>query len=172
VPKFDLKQSPALKKHLDTRMRKAELAAVQGAALQVIEDIQTRLIPGARPPPVDRGVYRAGWRMRPKKWGAEIANAVPHAGFIEDGVRGAHVKPGRKMIDALAAWAKRKGIVKGKGKGVAVAARGMAFAIAQSMRKKGIFNRGKGFGILRRALLPVQKYIQRELKAEIAKAFR
>lgn len=172
MPKFDLKQASALKKHLDTRMQKAQLAAVQGAALQVVEDIQTRLIPGAKPPPVDRGVYRAGWRMRPKKWGAEVANAVPHAGFIEHGVRGSNVKPGRKMIGALTAWVKRKGIAKGKGKGAAAAARGMAFAIANSMRKKGIFNRGKGFSILARALLPVQRYIQRELKREMDKAFR
>lgn len=161
-----------MKKHLDTRMQRAQLAAVQAAALQVVEDIQTRLIPGAKPPPVDRGVYRAGWRMRPKKWGAEVANAVPHAGFVEHGVRGSNVKPGRKMIDALAAWAKRKGLVKGKGKGAVMAARSVAFAIARSMRRRGIFNRGKGFGILRRALLPVQKYVQRELKREMDKAFR
>jgi hypothetical protein len=107
--------------------------------------------------------------MRPKKWGAEVANAVPHGLFIEHGVRAKNVKPGRKMIDALAAWVKRKGIVAGRGRNVAAQARGVAFAIAQSMRRKGIFNRGKGFGILKRALLPVQKYIQRELKREMAK---
>lgn len=167
--KFDLKQSKPLKTFLDTRMKKAQLEAVHAAGLQVVEDIQTRLIPGAKPPPVDRGVYRAGWRMRPKKWGAEVANATPQAIFIEDGVRARNVKPGRKMIDALAAWVRRKGIVAGKGKNAKAQARGVAFAIAKSMRKKGIFNRGKGFGILRRALLPVQSYIQRELKRAMAK---
>lgn len=167
--KFDIKQASALKKFLDTKTEKAMLEAVQAAGLRVVEDIQTTLIPGAKPPPVDRGRYRAGWRMRPKKWGAEIANTVPHAVFIEDGVRAKNVKPGRKMIDALTAWVKRKGIVSGRGKGAALEARGVAFAIARSMKKKGIFNRGKGFGILRRALLPVQGYIQRELKRAMAK---
>jgi hypothetical protein len=170
--KFDIKQGPALKKFLDVGMKKAATGAVQAAALQIIEDIQTTLIPAAQPPPVDRGVYRAGWRMRPKSWGAEVLNTVPHAIFVEHGVRASNVKPGRKMIDALTAWVKRKGIVAKKGKGSAAAARGMAFAIAKSMKKKGIFNRGKGFGILRRALLPVQGYIQRELKRALGKAFR
>lgn len=170
--RFDLKDADKLRKHLGDRFEKAALAAVQGAALLVVEDIVTNIIPNESPPPVDRGIYRAGWRAQPTKEGANIVNNTPHAVFVEHGVRAANVKPGRKMIDELAKWAKRKGMVKGKGKGVADKARSIAFAIARNMQKRGIFNRGgEGLRILEKAMRDIDKHMSREIGAAIKKAF-
>lgn len=146
-PKFKLKDADEVKRYLERSLEKAATGAVQAAAMHVVEDIQTKIIPEEPRPPVDRGVYRAGWRAQPTQEGAMIVNAVPHAIFIEHGVRAENVKPGKAMITALSAWAQRKGIA-GKGKSRQKQANSIAWAIAHSMRRKGIFNRegAKGGG--------------------------
>lgn len=123
--------------------------------------------------PRDRGVYRAGWKCDREDYGAVVYNDAYHALFIEGGVRAQNVKVGRKLIDALAEWAKRKGIgtrqvgtkrtskaTVGKGKGRLKlesttvvwrrvkpsdeVLRGIAFAIAKNFQKRGIFKPDQG----------------------------
>lgn len=172
MKRFQLNQGDKLQDFLSDSMEKAALNAVHAAALRVVSDIQTRIIPAESPQPVDRRVYRGAWRVNRIAKGAEIVNNSPHSVFIEYGVRPENVKPGRKMIDALAAWVKRKGIAK-----VGGTERNIAFAIAQSMRKKGIFNRRGtgdegGLRILEQGLKEIDRYIPRELGKAIKKAFR
>jgi hypothetical protein len=129
--------------------------------------------------PFDRGVYRAGWRAKPDRDGAIVENLAPHAPFIEFGVRGENVRISRAMIEKLAQWVRRKGIggtvtksAKGKGfkKPSTVVATKIAWAIAISMKKKGIFNKGKGLKILDKALkMHAAQFISEEVEKELAK---
>lgn len=99
--------------------------------------------------PVDRGRARAGWRAEATENGADVFNLETSMLFINDGVRAENVRPGRAMIDALAEWAKRKGlgvetVVTKRGtmkkvKPAGSAYRAMAWAIAGAMKKRGIF---------------------------------
>jgi hypothetical protein len=146
---------------------------------------------------LDRGIARAGWRAEEISDGAVVFNKVLQAGLMELGVRPDHVKIGRKMIDALTEWAKRKGLgaeyasvrkkVQGSGAGKSAtyqtvqrrikpsdeALRGIAFAIANSMKKRGIFK--PEFGGLRtlerttKSLGP--SYVRQEVVREIRKVF-
>lgn len=118
-------------------------AGAHGLRVLVIEILPSRI-----PQPVDRGVFRAGWKLRVGPDYVEIYNDEAHAIFIEEGVRGSNVKPGRAMLEALASWALRKGLASD-----AKEATSIAWAIARSMQKKGIFvGRGpykEGLGLLK-----------------------
>jgi hypothetical protein len=197
---FDLSTpggADAWKKHMDKVIREAAIRGLRAAALRLVNHIVVSVIPAEPRVPVDRGIYRAGWKMRPIEGGAEVYNNTPHASFIEDGVRAANVKVGRLMLDAITAWVKRKGIDKGPGpkliKGLTAAvknqrigatvtktakgsmlnptsdsrARSIAWAIAMNMKKKGIFNDGKGLGILRKASKVRNQYVREEIAREI-----
>ena len=150
-------------------IRKAVGLGLFAAAVRGVSVIQNQIIPSRNPQPVDRGIYRAGWRARPLKRGGqvvggEIYNTDPNAGNIELGVRAGNVKIGRAMIDALTEWAMRKGMAnryvqtastvklnRKTGRYAETAAkvkyvkkdagyaRGIAWAIAQSMKRRGIF---------------------------------
>jgi len=175
--RFESNEAGQIQIHITKGFEKAAHTAIHAAALHIVQDIQVRLIPAQKPPPVDRGIYRAAWRVRSTKRGADIINASVQAPLIEGGVRAANVKPGRVMIDALAKWAKRKGLVGGKGKRATDAARGVAFAIAHSMRKKGIFNRGSaggkgGLRILEQGLQGLEGYLKKELQRALGKSFK
>lgn len=50
-------------------------------------------------------------------------------------------------------------------------ARSIAWAIAKSMQKKGIFNEGKGLGILKIATKSIPKFIEQEVLREIRREF-
>ncbi len=145
--------------------------ALFAAAARLVSHIQTEVIPREMPQPVDRGLYRAGWRFKRLKDGAEVYNVTPQGPLIEDGVRAKNVKRGRKMINALVAWVRRKGIVKGRGKNAMAEARSVAFAIAARMKRTGIFNRGgkKGLRILKKALERAPEFVQEEFKREVEK---
>jgi len=145
---------------LQEKWRKAAVLGLQSAAARGVQDIVTRIIPSRTPQPVDRGVYRSGWRFYTAPDGAVIECFEPHAILIEDGVRAGNVKIGKKMIDALAEWVQRKGIVSGD------EARGVAWAIAKSMQRRGIFNKGKGMGILAEL---VDKYLPNYVEEEVAR---
>lgn len=157
-------------------MRRAMIRTAQ----RMLQDINTQLIPGEPHPPVDRGIYRAGWRVEEVAGVVYLVNTVKHALFIEKGVRAANVKIGRKMIDALADWAKRKGIAnaqaaktkKSSASFLSVSAnpyRKAAWAIAKSMAKKGIFNSSsrEGMRIGERAVLKFRDYFPREFNAAL-----
>jgi hypothetical protein len=160
-----LKQAAQKTDDLKEKWRKAAVLGLQSAAARGVQDIITRIIPSRTPQPVDRGIYRSGWRFYPSPDGAVIECFEPHAILIEDGVRAGNVKIGRAMINALAEWVKRKGIVS------ADEAEGVAWAIAKKMQERGIFGRGKGLGILRELVdkyLP--GYVDEEVAREVEKA--
>lgn len=142
---IDLKDAARFFQVKTEQARKAAKRGLLSAALRSVQVIVSEIIPSRVPQPVDRGAFLAGWRAVETPDGAEIFNSAYHAPFIEEGVRGSNVKPGRAMIQALAAWAQRKGMAKDP-----VEARSMAFAMSKTMQRLGIFNRGsKGLGILR-----------------------
>lgn len=170
---FDASQHEEVRKWLDRGFEKAAERAMVAAAAKLVSTIQNEIIPKEDPQPVDRGLYRAGWRFKKIPKGAEVFNAVPHAPIVEYGARAANVKVGRAMINALTAWVLRKGIVSGKGKAAKNEARQVAFAIANSMRKKGIFNRNgkEGLRILEKALERLGDFLSEEFPAEIRREF-
>ena len=160
-------------KHFETLGEKLHDAAVRGlqsAALRGQQEILTRIIPSRSPQPVDRGIYRAGWRVILTPLGAILENAEPVAVFIEYGVRGSNVKLGRAMIDALAEWVTRKGIAS------SAEALSAAWGIAKNMQRRGIFNyyggasNVGGMRILGELLLRLPQIAQEEVLREIGKA--
>jgi hypothetical protein len=108
-----------------------------------VQVVVTQIIPSRTPAPVDRGVYRAGWKSESIDENTVlISNPEPHAVLIEKGVRAENVKIGAVMIRALSEWALRKGIARDEKESV-----GIAWAIAKTMQKRGIFNRRSGNGL-------------------------
>jgi hypothetical protein len=157
-----LKLAPQMMEDLKAEIHQAAFRGLVMAGMRGFQILMTRIIPRRLPPPIDRGTYRAGWKYRVDSISFEIYNDEPHAVFIEEGVRGKNVKPGRAMIEALAAWAQRKGLASNPKE-----AHQVAFAIAMSMRKAGIFNNGpfkNGLGILREL---VDHYLDDLVEAEI-----
>ena len=171
------------------RFKKAAQRGLLSAGYAMVQRIVTDLIPRVDRPPVDRGIYRAGWRVVQTPEGAvHVYNPTPHANFIEFGVRPERVKIGKKMIDALSRWARRVGLgsttVKTKSGGTRLKkatmteSQSIAWAIAKNMQKAGIFNSGglvsglTGLRVLKRAVMDsekdklVQKHISAELTAE------
>ncbi len=96
----------------------------------------------------------------------QFGDGIRDAGIIEDGARAENIKVGKIMIDALEAWVKRKGIGKGE-----MEPRQIAWAIAISMKKRGIFNGGKGLKILAKAVVGIDRWFAEELKREIEREF-
>lgn len=152
-------------KEWQKKFRKAAMRGLLSAAMHGVQTIQTVIIPSRNPPPVDKGAYRAGWRYGPTDDGAEVWDDSPVAGPIEDGVRASRVRPGRAMIQALTEWVMRKGLEPDPKK-----AKGVAFAIVQRMKQRGIFNQtGNGLGILREF---VEKYSEKYAREEIEREIR
>lgn len=161
----DLKVAGKKFEGMGKEIREAAHRGLLAAAVRTVTIIITQIIPQKVPPPVDRGVFRAGWRYGKIPEGAEIWNSERHAVFIEDGVRGENVKPGAAMIGALIEWVMRKGIASDP-----IKAKGAAFAIANKMRATGIFG-AKGLGILREATEKhIPKIAREEVEREIKKA--
>ncbi len=175
--KIDIsKAGPEIDK-LEEKAKKVFQKAAMSTGYRLVSHIVNIVIPSMRLPPVDRGAYRAGWRVKPIPGGAYVYNAAPHANFIEKGVPPENVKIGKAMIDALTSWVIRKGIAKKKGKGSAAKAaqeqqaRSIAWAIAMSMKKKGIF-RAHGYGILKLAMQKIPLFIQEEIVREVLKTMK
>lgn len=164
MPIFDL-HDPAFQRYLGTSVEKAVRAGIVSAGARIVAHIVNEIIPSEPRIPVDRGAYRAGWRSEPTSDGVEIYNVAPHAPFIEFGVRSQNVKIGRQMLEDLARWVVRKGI------GTSDEAPSIAFAIAKSMQKRGIFNEGKGLRILERAMALSGDFLIEEISDEIEEAF-
>src|ERR1019366_772147 len=109
--KIDLARAPEWVRSLEGKMHKAALRGLLSAAHRTVSVIVTEIIPREERAPVDRGVYRAGWRARKLDDGALVYNNTPHAGIIEHGARAENIKVGKRMIDALTEWIVRKGLV-------------------------------------------------------------
>lgn len=161
----ELDQTDVWVRDVEVGLRAAVARGLFSAALRGVQVIQTQIIPARTPQPVDRGVYRAGWRAVPRPDGADIENLEPVAPLVEDGVRAANVKPGRLMIRALASWVVRKRLAS------AEEAEGVAWAIAQTMKQRGIFGRGQGLGILRELVTQrLDRIIREEVEREIGRS--
>lgn len=178
---YKLKDAGIWLRVIGQTMPEAGRRGLLAAAHRTVTHITTSIIPNLNPSPVDRGAYKAGWKVIPTPHGALIQNIAPHAALIEHGVRAANVKIGREMIEALTKWVKRKGIggraaVGKDGKARAMKAtdteaQGIAWAIAKSMQKNGIFRQGKGFHVLKKAGAVIPMYVREEVAREIRKEF-
>lgn len=142
-------------------MKAAAVRGLVSAAAALVQEITLRIIPTKSPQPVDRGVFRAGWRSYPEADGATIENTEPHAAFIEWGVRGGSVKVGFPLVNALTEWVQRKGIASGTD------ARSAAYGIALAAQRRGFFNGGTGFRILEDAMKLAPDIIRREVENEL-----
>jgi hypothetical protein len=166
---IDIKDVPRAMGKLKDETRKAAIKGLQSAAMRALQKIRTEVITSRQPPPVDRGIYRAAWKVESLAGeGALIYNDELVAILIEYGVRAENVKPGAAMIQALGEWAMRKGLAADEKE-----ARGVAFAIANAGKRRGFFNRGgtPGFGILDETvakLLP--NLIKEEVEREVQRA--
>ncbi len=178
--KVDIREHAEFSKYLRAGLEKSVHKAILGTATRIVQHINADIIPNTQPfQPVDRGIYRAGFKvLRQGPKNVFIVNTVPHAKFIEFGVRPANVKIGRDMITALTSWVKRKGLgasssikTKKVRKASTSEATSMAWAIAMNMKKKGIFaGTGKGiFGhsglqVLQRAMFKFDTFFRKEMK--------
>lgn len=154
--------APFLGEHVEAAAKRA----LVGAANRIVQIIVTEIIPAEPRQPVDRSLYRAGWRAKPTGEGAEIENTLPYASIIEYGARAENIKVGKPMIDALEEWVTRKRLdLKGR------TARELAWAIAMAMQKKGIYNGGKGLRILEKALERLPDVLAEEFAHELEREF-
>lgn len=143
-------------------MRKAASKGLYSAALRSVNLITTQEISRISPAPIDRAIYKAGWRAERDGDGAVISNAVPYAAAIEYGVPAANVVISNRALQQIGEWAMRKlGVPKERAPVV-------ARRIMLKMQKRGIFRRGEGLKILEtfvRERLPdvIRDEVQREL---------
>lgn len=172
---YRLDQLPEFEKWVRKGLLKAAQRGVISAAMRTVQAIQTEIIPNESPPPVDQGAFRAGWKAEPTKDGARIYNDIPYGVIIDGGARAENIKVGRKMIEALTKWIRRKGIAGRRPKARAAVGQWerdteqMAWAIAMAMKKKGIFNRDgkKGLRISQKGLERFKKYLPAEVVREL-----
>ena len=173
---FDVSEHARITDWIKSSTVAAAKRGLLSAAIRTVSYIH-ELIDGMPNPPIDKGLYKAGWRYEQDgDLGARVYNSTTHALFIEHGVRAENVKIGKKMLDALTEWVRRKGLVSGmqtlaSGKTrrktrqqVEDEARKIAWAIAMSMKKKGIF--GSGYGIMKKARLKVPQFVREEVARE------
>jgi len=160
-------------------------SALLSAAYKVQQLIVSELIPETTPTPVDRGLYRAAWRVRSGvedgQTFAEIVNDVigGYGTFIEYGVKSDRVRPGKAMHEALTEWVIRKGLTAGrqvmsdgstrkKNKTTqSFEASSMAYAIMMKLKENGIFDHGAGLKIAQRAKARVPAIVMEELRAAV-----
>lgn len=161
---IDLKDVEAWMDTVIVRHREAALRGLVSAAARAVQEIKTLIIPNLAPEPSGvMGVYKAGWNFEPTDEGADIFNDVPHAIFVEQGVKASDVRISRAMIDNLEAWVVAKGIAEGN------SPRRVAFAIALSQKARGIFVGGEGHRVLEKIGMRLPKIIQTEVASEIKK---
>jgi len=176
VPSFRLDQYAELGKWLEGGFADGARRGLLSAAFRGLGVIQNELIPHEDPQPVDVGAYRAAWQVDVGDGGAvALVNTLPYAGVIEYGARAENIKVGRKMIDALAAWVTRKGLVgRGNGKDLEAEARSTAWAIAMAMKQRGIFNRNgrKGLRIGERAVKRIGEFLPEEIRREVTRRLK
>lgn len=140
---IDLKNAGAYIGALPDHHRNLAISALRIAAAHCVQTIQSVIIPSRNPQPVDRGIYRAGWKVDSIPEGAVFYNDSPIAAIVEHGVRGSNVKIGRKMLAALAEWVVRKGMVKKIAGGVQNTAQtNAAMSIAWAIAKAAAAGRG------------------------------
>lgn len=157
--------------------REASIRGLQSAGLRLLQHITTGVLPTIKDertghgPPIDRGVYRASWRARKVLTGVVVESTLPYASIIEWGAKAENIVIGREMIAELTDWVIRKGLVKNAPKGDKVAryqeARSIAWAIAVSMKRCGIFNGGQGLRVLEKASEKIGEFVHEEVDREL-----
>lgn len=142
------------------QLKSAAVRGLRSAGLRGVAEIVSFIIPSRTPQPVDRSLYRAGWRSVPTPNGCTIENAEPHAVFVEEGVK--NIKIGKAMIAALAEWAVRKGFA------TKTDAVSKAWAIAKAMEKRGHIFGPAGMGILKELVdTKLEQFISEEVRREL-----
>lgn len=157
---IDLSDAASYFGAMNHRLWRAGVDGLFSASLRSVQAIQSVIVPSLSPQPVDRGLFRAGWRAVRESWGATIENLEPHAAFVEYGVRAGAVKIGAATIRALTEWVERKRLASGK------EAIDAAWRIARAMQARGIFQGGKGFRVMRTLR---EWYLERFIQEEIAR---
>lgn len=163
--RFTSQESAQFAKWLTKQSEGAVKQALYGTAMAIVSKILNEIIPAEPRQPVDIGSYRAGWKFKRIPKGAMVYNSVPHAVFIEKGVRASNVKPGRAMREAITQWLIFKKIASLE------EAPKMAWAVMMNMKKKGIYNEGKGLRILEKAMKSFPELLDREFKIAFRRAF-
>ena len=180
---IDIRETAKVKSIFKELFAGALNSALLSAGYKVQQLIVSELIPQTTPTPVDRGFYRAAWRVRSGiedgQTFAEIVNDVKHALFIEYGVKSDRVRPGKAMHEALTEWVIRKGLSAGrqvmsdgstrrKNKTTQnFEASSMAYAIMMKLKENGIFDHGAGLKIAQRAKARVPSIVMEELRAAV-----
>jgi len=178
--RIEIDEAPEWVQELRENLRNAAILGLQSAGLRLVSHIQTTLESvrderTGKGPPIDRGAYRAAWKVRKVAKGVIVENTLPYASIIEYGARGENISISRAMIQALTDWIMRKGLAgkrprKSNTEGridFYQRAHGMAWAIAVSMKKTGIFNGGKGLGVLRKAMQDLPAIVNEEVTREL-----
>lgn len=177
MPTFRLDEFDKVVEHLKSSTRDGVRRGLLAAGYRLLGVIQNEIIPAEKPPPINVGAYRTAWRVEEVEGGAHVVNDMPYASIIEYGARAENIKIGRKMIDALAEWARLKGLT-GHAPGARsspdarAAARQIAWAIARAMQGtdkvqgKGIFNRDgqKGLRIAEKAKRRAADFVEEEVR--------
>ena len=185
---FEIDQVDALVRHVSEQSRAAVHRGVLSAGMRLVRDIKGVLISREDPPPIDQKTYANAWQCVETPEGADVYNDAPHAPIIEYGGRGSDAggtwSVGARMIEALSEWVVRKGLV-GQGPGghqeraLEDEAQSMAWAIAKSMQKHGMFNQGPahpgadeggGLRITEKAAATLPKILAEEIAAELREA--
>lgn len=150
---------------LGDRWRPTILRGVAAGAMRTIPLLMKRTqeapraSPGGMPGAFDTGRYHAGWRSGPIPNGANVFNVQPYSGIIDYGRRPAPV--GREGIRNLEAWARRKLKLNPK------EARAAAFAIAKTLKERGLNARKVMSGATNEMTELVEKEILHELDVEV-----
>jgi hypothetical protein len=174
VPTFDISEDQELKRWLVEHMQEGVRKGLLSAALRTVGVIQNEIIPAEKPPPIFDAHYKQAWHGVPTSYGADVYNDMPYAPVLEYGARAENIKIGRKMIDALTEWVRRKGRM-GTAPEARADARSAAWAIARAMQGttriqgKGIFNRDgvNGLRILEKATRRLREFVGEEIEREV-----
>ena len=145
---------------LKANMLKMTTKVIRQSSDEAIRLIQDRIHAGRPHPPIDRGRYLRGWRLRKiSDVYMSLVNVAKNAIYVEGGRRRGARRP---PIGAIAPWARRKfGLTKKE-------SRRAAFAIAQKIGRRGI--RARPFG--RRAIPAIAKIFQRNLERQNSRWIR
>jgi hypothetical protein len=112
-------------------------------------------------PPVDRGLYKAGWRAGATPQGARIYHVNPMiAALVEEGVRAGSVRIGKAMLRALESWVHRHSLEDKNH-----TSKQIAWALAKAMQKTGI----EGRHVLAREKERLGGFAQKEVKRFVMK---
>jgi len=138
--------------------KKAALHALQDTVFVRGHQIAQEEVARTEPPPVDRGEYKAKFKVYNTRTGAVFTNIAKHAGVIEKGRRPGTWPP----RFAIEQWVKRKFRVRYGPNPSGNWLKGLAFVIARKIARRGI----KGRNIMAR----VEARLSPEVQAAVRTA--